>query len=688
MYERVWDEAHHGPLMISAEAARALADSKDAPPFEVANSMREVQPEINLLVSPIKENLFYVPPPGAPSWDLPQFTVMPAGLDDWDRIWRGRDGVPQIHAPRLRDVVRMLLRSPDVQLRPFPWQPRKSSFSTEGSDLGVPGRVFPQWLRCTGCDMLGSLAQFDYRNTHPFRTDLACFEHVKCTGRVGGRSRKPTRRTAVPARYLLACVDGHLDEFPYGLWVHHGQPCSEAEFPALKMIDRTVGKGASAVIECASCGLRRPMNEAQGEAGRAKLPRCRGRHPHLDAFEPSGCSNRTRLMLVGASNLWFPATHSIIVMPESSAERASDLADRIRIALGDKLAKYRDDLDTLRDVLDGKVDVTELSDEKLAEAVAAAEVPPTSAEEQEERIRIWDPVDLLVPEWRYLLGDPLGARHEDEASGLTLSKRERDPRLPSTITRVLAVERLRKVNALVGFTRIDAMDRVGDLPQRLAPLTRTERPTWTVATEDRGEGIFLQLDGDAVEVWEQRVHADDVWQAHRDAHRRNFHRRFSETAADVDPDTRLKPPRYWLVHTLAHALIRELAMTCGYSAASLSERLYAWPEADERPASAGLLICTTASDSDGTLGGLVQLSEPSRLERVVSGALFRATRCSSDPICAMRTPQDPEDFLHGAACHCCVMASETSCERANRFLDRRFLVDLPGSDLGFFGSVG
>ena len=32
------------------------------------------------------------------------------------------------------------------------------------------------------------------------------------------------------------------------------------------------------------------------------------------------------------------------------------------------------------------------------------------------------------------------------------------------------------------------------------------------------------------------------------------------------------------------------------------------------------------------------------------------------------------------------MASETSCERANRFLDRRFLVPLPGpyTDLAFF----
>ena len=87
---------------------------------------------------------------------------------------------------------------------------------------------------------------------------------------------------------------------------------------------------------------------------------------------------------------------------------------------------------------------------------------------------------------------------------------------------------------------------------------------------------------------------------------------------------------------------------------------------------------TTASDSDGTLGGLVSLSDPALLQRIVRRALERLGRCSSDPVCARRVPQDPEDFLHGAACHCCVMASETSCERANRFLDRRLVVPVPG----------
>ncbi len=71
------------------------------------------------------------------------------------------------------------------------------------------------------------------------------------------------------------------------------------------------------------------------------------------------------------------------------------------------------------------------------------------------------------------------------------------------------------------------------------------------------------------------------------------------------------------------------------------------------------------------------LSEPKRLHGLLLSALRRAARCSSDPVCATRTPSDPEDFLHGAACHCCSFASETSCEKANRFLDRRFLLNLP-----------
>jgi hypothetical protein len=266
-----------------------------------------------------------------------------------------------------------------------------------------------------------------------------------------------------------------------------------------------------------------------------------------------------------------------------------------------------------------------------------------------------------------------------------------DPELRPMIQRVVAVDKMKRVNAFIGFTRLDEMDRVGDLKSRLVKLTRTGKPNWVPATEDLGEGIFIQLDLNRVAAWEVLILDSELWQAHRESHQRNFRRRFSETAKSVDPDTRMPSPRYWLLHTLSHSLIREMSMRSGYGAASLTERIYAWPGTAERTAAAGLLICTTASDSEGTLGGLVALAEPSKLSAIIKAALRRSCRCSSDPVCAMRTPSDPEDFLHGAACHCCSFASETSCEKSNRFLDRRFLLNLPTdsgtSVAGYFGEV-
>jgi hypothetical protein len=626
--------------------------------------------------------------------DLPQFSIMPAGLDDWEPIWRRRATVPTIEEPRLLKVVQLHLGPRVRELRPFPWQPQARSQSQEGADLGIPARVFPQWLRCTGCDYLGPLSRFTYTNIHPFRPDLASFEHLSCPGRSrpdrsGAKKGKTRRSPAIPARYLLACANGHLDEFPYGMWVHHGNPCPVAPLPDLKLRDANLGQGAGAIVTCERCMQTRRMTEAQGQSGKDKLPACRGRHPHLNGFDPE-CGLPVSLIMMGASNLWFASTQSIIVMPRTAPEERAALAIRLAAHLSpDKLERYAASPDVLRDLLDDKLD-PDVSDEQLTVAAREALAPGPSEEERHEQLLRWDPVELLVPEWDYLQRPSLFAKQEN-ASGLMVTEMPKGSGLPKVIDRVIAVNRMKKVNAILGFTRLDEMERVGDVATRLVKLTRDGKPTWVPATEDRGEGIFLQLDETAVAGWEARILGSRLWAAHRRANRRNFARRFSETAESVDPDTRLPAPRYWLVHTLAHVLIREMAMSCGYGAASLSERLYAWPSTVDREAAAGLLICTTASDSEGTLGGLVALSDPERLQDIVTCALRRAARCSSDPVCAQRIPHDPEDFLHGAACHCCSFASETSCERANRFLDRRFLLGLPTSRgelvRGFFGTA-
>ena len=99
---------------------------------------------------------------------------------------------------------------------------------------------------------------------------------------------------------------------------------------------------------------------------------------------------------------------------------------------------------------------------------------------------------------------------------------------------------------------------------------------------------------------------------------------------------------------------------------------------------AGILIYTAAADSDGTLGGLVELGKPENLERIISLALRRTTICSSDPLCSEHDP-GKDRSLHAAACHACVFVAETSCEKGNRYLDRTLLVSTFGnSDAAFF----
>ena len=71
VYERTGDGDAFMPLLVSPENHRASAGGNSQAPFVVANSMREVQPEINILVSPVQNRLFVLAPEAAPGWNMP-----------------------------------------------------------------------------------------------------------------------------------------------------------------------------------------------------------------------------------------------------------------------------------------------------------------------------------------------------------------------------------------------------------------------------------------------------------------------------------------------------------------------------------------------------------------------------------------------------------------------------------------
>src|ERR1017187_6939668 len=137
-------------------------------------------------------------------------------------------------------------------------------------------------------------------------------------------------------------------------------------------------------------------------------------------------------------------------------------------------------------------------------------------------------------------------------------------------------------------------------------------------------------------------------------------------------------------HSSANSRISACAKVCSrmYRAPGIAERVYAPSGAAPM---AGIMLYPAAPDSEGTLGGLVSLGRRDRLGGLIDQALEAARLCSSDPFCADHDPRDRGD-LFGAACHACLFASETSCERGNHYLDRNLLVDtIAGGSTGFLG---
>ena len=131
-------------------------------------------------------------------------------------------------------------------------------------------------------------------------------------------------------------------------------------------------------------------------------------------------------------------------------------------------------------------------------------------------------------------------------------------------------------------------------------------------------------------------------------------------------------PRYILIHSLSHALMRTLATNVGYSLSSLRERLYSNPDLGHT----GVLIYTSEGDSEGSLGGLVERGVLTEFGLTVRSALNAISWCSADPVCSEPPISRLDKRENLAACH--------ACEGFNVALDRRSLLSHEGSGSGFF----
>ena len=246
--------------------------------------------------------------------------------------------------------------------------------------------------------------------------------------------------------------------------------------------------------------------------------------------------------------------------------------------------------------------------------------------------------------------------------------------------KIMLVDKLRETRALVGFTRLYEEN---DMSQaELKSMLRAKAPShrnenWLPAYNVFGEGIFFEFKESLVSEWENKP---DVISRLNPLIERYIAAQIKRQSSQIHLS-----PRFVMLHTFAHVLINSLTFECGYSSASLRERLYVSDD-PERPM-AGVLIYTASGDADGTMGGLVRMGKPGFLEPVIKSALVEAKWCSADPICmevGEAGGQGP-DSCNLAACHNCALVPETSCEIFNKILDRATIIGaLDGNPQGFF----
>jgi len=292
-------------------------------------------------------------------------------------------------------------------------------------------------------------------------------------------------------------------------------------------------------------------------------------------------------------------------------------------------------------------------------------------------------VGVLRPDPSTHIGvDPLADRGEElgpQASAcFTVST---DPVLLACLDQIVLVDRLREVVAQVGVTRFESrgttLDGELDLQLQPAPLAK-DKIKIIPAFENRGEGIFLQFTAARISEWSEK---SSVQNRSEDL-KAGFALKAEERGQD---DYKFHGAPFYMLHTLAHLLIQEITLECGYPSSSLKERIYCDASAGEF----GILIYTGSSDAEGTLGGLVNAAD--RIRAILLNTIQNASICSADPVCSHTKPEkdNPSHWLQGSACHCCTHLPETSCEQMNQYLDRSLVVTtLEGLGCEFFNLTG
>jgi len=561
--------------------------------------------------------------------DLPKHSVLIAGLDHWQGMGN------EIIEPRLTDKLKYLLDLPALKL----YAPPPDPDDPQAPQTGIAAWQFPEWFIVQDTEPGDS--------TSTVRSRMLVHRRALTKGKYIDDRKK--RWPVVSVRFVRACRGGHVGDINWRHYVHGGP--SECQRQLWIEERGTSGDLSEVWIRC-DCKAERSVGEAALMETKA-LGTCDGFRPWLGPRTREQCGEPNRLLIRTASNAYFPQLMSVISLPDrdETVKQAVDLAWEFLEEVEDlEQLRYERKKAKVKAALEGITDEEVFREILARRGAVLGEAKTVKQAELETLIASKEEFGSDLPDGNFF------AR--------AIPRETWDAPWMKPIQRVVALHRLREVMALVGFTRFEPMapDIEGELEMGVRRAALAREITWLPAVENRGEGIFLQFSRADIEAWFQRPEVARRGLA--------LHNGFQCWELEHNGTKRKFPGLpFIMLHSFSHLLITAVALECGYPASSIRERIYALADHGY-----GVLLYTATADAEGTLGGLVQVGR--RIHEHIRAALEIGRLCSNDPVCAQHQPPNPHErrFLHGAACHGCLLIAETSCEQHNDFLDRALVV--------------
>ena len=562
--------------------------------------------------------------------------------------------------PRLEKLlgIRYIISPPNAP--PEVWQHSSAS-------LSIPYHRFPKWLECKKCNSLRKYTGSRY--VQNFR-DIVCHH-------CGADSSNLT-----PIRFIFAPEDGFLDDIQWS-YILHGDTGSACRSEKLfKKSIQGKGGGLSALeVSCSDCSVKKTMaqikNDLHMQTSRGVMPWQQGA---AQSNNTNPNSKHTSFQQRGATSLYQPQIVSALDLIGSKYEQLENSDNIDKYLDGNPIIiRFKGKLEGLEEenmlteqiknkqilkcqkelVTDAPTDVDEISIDKikkfLFEKNIEEEIPDVNLAEVNDE-------SLKVSEFKLLNEDGHNIFKNYDGEKYSIS----DSTIKPFISSVTRIKKLREVRVLKGYTR-------HFYPKFHSVNASEEKLPFLPGYEVFGEGMFIQFNMSGIKTWEKSN--DDQIKS-----------RIIDMQMRQQRDATSLPfpsARFILVHTFSHLLIKQLCFESGYSSASIKERLYV----NEAEDMCGLLIYTADADSEGSLGGLVRMSEEKRLTHSIKSMLEGASWCSSDPTC-IEIGSPGTRGLNKAACHACTLISETSCSYMNALLDRGLLVGSKKEKLiGFFNKI-